>query len=98
LQACSGGFVGDPKGVEGFDGVAVLAAEDPEEDVLGAQGWLSELLGLFSGELDRPPGFTGDENPWSTARGVEVDFVGEVTVFSVGCLLTDPQCSGDLRP
>jgi len=77
-----GRMVGHAECVERLHGRALLAAEDAEQDVFGADRGLTEPLGLLAGELDRTPSLDGDEDLGSAFGWGQVQLVGEVTVLS----------------
>src|SRR5579884_2342410 len=97
LQTGSGAVMGDAQRVQGSGGVAVRAAEDPQQQVLGAHGGLAKAAGFLAGKLDTATGLAGDEDLRLRA-GPALGLLGKVTVLAVRRLLTDPEGTSDLTP
>ena len=73
------------------------AAEDAEQDVLGAHHGLTEGLCLLAGEANRFTRFAGDED-LRLDRDRLGRFFREVAELAVGSLLADPKRAGDVAP
>jgi hypothetical protein len=84
--------------IQRADGVTFAAAQDAQEDVLRANGWLAKRLGFVSSELDTAPSFAGDKDFWAPRVERVKCLFSQVTVLTVRGLLADPECPGDLAP